>query len=229
MVIRLAEGDRSVRLTKRRGSREIAELANAIEVLRVATIEADAAAARRRVELQRWTVQLRQVLDTLDLMHARAATITGVLPALLEQLGTLAQDDTVAQPGLADTIAAIHAGIDVLRNAEGRLDAALRRMHSVADNEDIRIDELNAAMDEVAGVVTAIQQAVNEVPHMTLTAMRDLSARTRQFDLPRGRSEQAVQERILAQVQEMAAAAGGLQSALTQATHGLGELARLRA
>ncbi len=229
MVIRLAEGDRSVRLTARRGSREIAELANAIEVLRVATIEADAAAARRRVELQRWTVQLRQVLDTLDLMHARAATITGVLPALLEQLGTLAQDDTAAQPGLAETIAAIHAGIDVLRNAEGRLDAALRRMHSVADNEDIRIDELNAAMDEVAGVVTAIQQAVNEVPHMTLTAMRDLSARTRQFDLPRGRSEQAVQERILAQVQEMAAAAGGLQSALTQATHGLGELARLRA
>ena len=142
MVIRLAEGDRSVRLTKRRGSREIAELANAIEVLRVATIEADAAAARRRVELQRWTVQLRQVLDTLDLMHARAATITGVLPALLEQLGTLAQDDTATQPGLAETIAAIHAGIDVLRNAEGRLDAALRRMHSVADNEDIRIDEL---------------------------------------------------------------------------------------
>jgi len=229
MVIRLAEGDRSVRLTKRRGSREIAELANAIEVLRVATIEADAAAARRRVELQRWTVQLRRVLDTLDLMHARAATITGVLPALLEQLGTLAQDDTTAQPGLAETIAAIHAGIDVLRDAEGRLDAALRRMHSVADNEDIRIDELNAAMDEVAGVVTAIQQAVNEVPHMTLTAMRDLSARTRQLDLPRGRSEQAVQERILAQVQEMAAAAGGLQSALTQATHGLGALARLRA
>jgi uncharacterized protein YoxC len=162
-------------------------------------------------------------------MHARAATITGVLPALLEQLGTLAQGDTAALPGLAETIAAIHAGIDVLRNAEGRLDAALRRMHSVADNEDIRIDELNAAMDEVAGVVTAIQQAVNEVPHMTLTAMRDLSVRTRQFDLPRGRSEQAVQERILAQVQEMAAAAGGLQSALTQATHGLGELARLRA
>jgi len=229
LIIRLAEGDRSVRWTARHGSREIAELANAIEVLRVATIEADAAAARRRVELQRWTVQLRRVLDTLDLMHARAATITGVLPALLEQLGTLAQGDTAALQGLAETIAAVHAGIDVLRNAEGRLDAALRRMHSVADNEDIRIDELNAAMDEVAGVVTAIQQAVNEVPHMTLTVMRDLSARTRQFDLPRGRSEQAVQERILAQVQEMAAAAGGLQSALTQATHGLGELARLRA
>jgi len=229
MVIRLAEGDRSVHLIARHGSREIAELARAIEVLRVATIEADAAAARRRVELQRWTTQLRQVLDTIDLMHARATTITGVLPALLEQLGTLEQGDAAAPPELAEAIAATHAGIDVLRNAEGRLDAALRRMHSVGDGEDFRLDELNAAMDEVAGVVTAIQQAVNLVPHITLSAMRDLSARTDRFDAPRRGSDQAVQERILAQVQEMAAAAGGLQSALTQATHGLGELARLRA
>jgi hypothetical protein len=38
-----------------------------------------------------------------------------------------------------------------------------------------------------------------------------------------------VHERILVQVQEMAAAAGGLQSGLMQATQGLGELARLRA
>jgi HAMP domain-containing protein len=228
MIIRLAEGDRSVRFAARRGSREITELASAIEVLRVATIEADAAAARRRGELQRWTAQLRQVLDTLDLMHARATTITDVLPALLQQLGTLEQGDA-APPGLARVIAATHAGIEVLRTAEGRLDAALQRMHSAGDGEDIRIDELTAAMDEVADVVTAIQQAVNGVPQMTLHAMRDLSARTGQFDPLRDRSEQAVQERILAQVQEMAAAAGGLQSALTQATHGLGELARLRA
>jgi len=229
MVIRLAEGDRSVRWTTRHGSREIAELARAIEVLRVATIEADAAAARRRVELQRWTTQLRQVLDTIDRMHAGATTITGVLPALLEQLGMLQQGDAAAPPELAGAIAATHAGIDVLRNAEGRLDAALRRMHSVGDDEDFRIDELNAAMDEVAGVVTAIQQAVNLVPHITLSAMRDLAARTDRVDAPRRGPAQAVQERILAQVQEMAAAAGGLQSALTQATHGLGELARLRA
>ena len=234
MIIRLAHGDRSVRWTARRGSREIAELANAIEVLRVATIEADAAAARRRIELQRWTAQLRQVLDTIDLMHTRAATITDVLPALLEQLrtlaqGTLAQGDVAAPPGLALAIAATHAGIDVLRHANGRLDAALQRMHSVGDREDISIDELNAAMDEVAGVVTAIQEAVNGVPHITLSAMRDLSAQTSQFNPPRGGPARAVHERILAQVQEMAAAAGGLQSALTQATHGLGELARLRA
>jgi HAMP domain-containing protein len=254
MIIRLAHGDRSVRWTARHGSQEIAELANAIEVLRVATIEADAAAARRRVELQRWAAQLRLVLDTIDLMHTRTATITDVLPALLEQLGTLAQGtltqgtltqgtmaqgtmaqgtmadgEVAAPPGLALAIAATHAGIDVLRNAGGRLDAALRRMHSVGDGEDIRIDELNAAMDEVAGVVTAIQEAVNGVPHITLSAMRDLSAQTSRFNPPRGAPVRAVHERILAQVQEMAAAAGGLQSALTQATHGLGELARLRA
>src|SRR5208282_3294045 len=78
MIIRLAQGDRSVRLAVRQGSHEIAELASAIEVLRVATIEADAAAARRRAELQRWTAQLHQVLDTIDLMQARAATITDV-------------------------------------------------------------------------------------------------------------------------------------------------------
>lgn len=228
MVVRLAEGDRAVHLAARRGSREVAELASAIEVLRVATIEADAAAARRRGELQRWTAQLRQVLDTLDLMHARATTITDVLPALLEQLGSLEQGDA-APPGLTRVIAATHAGIEVLRTAEGRLDTALQRMHAAGDGEDIRIDELTAAMDEVANVVTAIQQAVNGVPQMTLTAMRDLSARTGRPDPLRDRSEQAVQERILAQVQEMAAAAGGLQSALTQATHGLGELARLRA
>ncbi len=227
MVIRLAEGDRSVRLAARHGSREIAELASAIEVLRIATVEADAAAARRRVELQRWTAQLRSVLDTLDLMHGRAATITGVLPALLEQLGALELGDA-APPGLAEAIAATHGGIDVLRTAEGRLDAALQRMHSAADGEDMRIDELNAAMDEVAGVVTAIQAAVNGVPHITLSAMRDLAARTDRLDRPRGGAAQAVQDRILAQVQEMAAAAGGLQSALTQATQGLGELARLR-
>jgi HAMP domain-containing protein len=58
MIIRLAEGDRSVQFAARRGSREIFELASAVEVLRAATIEADAAAARRRVELQRWTAQL---------------------------------------------------------------------------------------------------------------------------------------------------------------------------
>lgn len=229
MIIRLAEGDRSVQFPARQGSREIAELANAIEVLRAATVEADAAAARRRVELKRWTAQLHQVLDTIDLMQARTATITDVLPALLEQLGTLGQDDAAAIPALAAAIAAARAGIAVLRSAEGQLDAALRRMHSVGGGEDTRIEELVAAMDEVARVVTAIQEAVNGVPHITLSAMRDLSARTNRFDPPHRGSAQAAHERILAQVQEMAAAAGGLQNALNQATHGLGELARLRA
>jgi hypothetical protein len=59
--------------------------------------------------------------------------------------------------------------------------------------------------------------------------MRDLTAQTSQFNQPRRAPVHAVHERILAQVQEMAAAAGGLQNALSQATQGLGELARLRA
>jgi len=229
MIIRLAQGDRSVHFAARRGSREIAELANAIEVLRAATIEADAAAARRRGELQRWTAQLRQVLDTIDLMQARAATITEVLPALLEQLASLRQDDAAAMPGVTAAIDATRAGIAVLRSCSGRLDRALRHMHAAGDREDIHMDELNSAMDDVARVVTAIQEAVNSVPQITLNAMRDLSARPNRSDLPRRGSDQAVHERILAQVQEMAAAAGGLQSALNQATHGLGLLARLRA
>jgi HAMP domain-containing protein len=228
MIIRLAEGDRSVQFAARRGSREIVELASSIEVLRAATIEADAAAARRRVESQRWTAQLRQVLDTIDLMQARAATITDVLPALLEQLAVLGQDDEPVIPGLTAAIGAARGGIAVLRSASGRLDAALRRMRSMGDGEDIRIDELNAAMDEVARVVTAIQEAVNDVPQITLNAMRDLSARPNRSDSPHRGSNQAVHERILVQVQEMAAAAGGLQSALKQATHGVGALARLR-
>ena len=100
MLIRLAHGDRSVRLTARHGSHEVAELASAIEVLRVATIEADAAAARRRVELKRWTAQLGRVLDTIDLIQARAATITDVLPALLEQLSDAGAATTTRQcPG----------------------------------------------------------------------------------------------------------------------------------
>lgn len=228
-IIRLAQGDRSVRLTRRHGSQEIVEPASAIEVLRVATIEADAAAARRGVELQRWTAQLRQVLDTIDLMQARTATITDVLPALLEQLGLLGQHDDEAMPGLTAAIGAAHAGIAVLRSSSGRLDVALRRMHSVGDGEDIRIDELVAAMDDVAGVVTAIQAAVNDLPQITLNAMCDLSARSGRFGRAVRGTDQAAHELILVQVQEMAAAAGGLQSALSQATQGLGELARLRA
>ena len=229
MVVRLAQGDRSVRLTARQGSQEITELANAIEVLRIATIEADAAAARRRAELQRWTTQLRQVLDTIDLMQARATTITDVLPALLEQLATLAQNDATAIPELAAATAATSDSIRVLRDASGRLDAALRHVHSVGDGNDIRIDELTSAMDEVARVVTAIQHSVNGLPHITLTAICDLSARDGPPGTARPRSAQAVHERILVQVQDMAAAAGGLQSGLMQATQGLGELARLRA
>jgi hypothetical protein len=229
MIIRLAEGDRSVQLTVRRGSHEIAELASAIEVLRVATIEADAAAARRRVELQRWTAQLRQVLDTIDLMHARAVTITDVLPALLEQLAALGQADATAVPGLAAAIAATRVGIAALRNAEGQLDAALQRMHALGDGRDMRIDKLTTAMDEVARVVTAIQDSVNDVPQITLCAIRDLSARSSLASRATRGASRMAHERILAQVQEMAAAAGGLQSALKQATHGLGELSRLRA
>jgi hypothetical protein len=99
----------------------------------------------------------------------------------------------------------------------------------MGDGEAIRIDELSAAMDEVARVVTAIQNAVNDVPQITLNAMRDLSARPNRPDPADRGSELALHERILAQVQEMAAAAGGLQSALKQATHGVGALARLRA
>jgi methyl-accepting chemotaxis protein len=229
MIIRLAEGDRSVQFAARRGSREIVELASAIEVLRAATIEADASAARRRGELQRWTAQLRQVLDTIDLMQARAATITDVLPALLEQLAALRQDDDAATPGVTAAIDATRTGIAVLRSSSGRLDAALRQMHAAGDRDGIHIDELTTAMDEVARVVTAIQDAVNGVPQITLNAMRDLSARPNRSDSPHRGSDPAVQEQILAQVQEMAAAAGGLQSALKQATHGLGLLAGLRA
>ncbi|HET6237821.1 MAG TPA: hypothetical protein VFE41_23125 [Acetobacteraceae bacterium] len=70
----------------------------------------------------------------------------------------------------------------------------------MGDGEDIRIDELNAAMDEVARVATAIQEAVNDVPQITLNAMRDLSARPNRSDSPHRSSDQAVHERILVQV-----------------------------
>lgn len=228
-VVRLAQGDRSVRLTARHASQEIVDLANAIEVLRVATLEADATAARRRVELQRWTAQLRQVLDTIDLMQARAATITDLLPALLEQLGLLGQDDDDVMAGLTVATTAAQAGIAVLRSSAGRLDDALRRMHSAGDGDDSRIDDLVVAMDEVEGVVTAIQAAVNDLPQITLSAMCDLSARSGRFGRAVRETSQAARELILMQVQEMAAAAGGLQSALSRATQGLGELVRLRA
>jgi hypothetical protein len=59
--------------------------------------------------------------------------------------------------------------------------------------------------------------------------MCDLSARSGRFGRAVRGTDQAAHELILVQVQEMAAAAGGLQSALSQATQGLGELARLRA
>ena len=111
MVIRLAHGRPLGAPGVRQGSREIAELASAIEVLRIATIEADAAAVRRRAESQRWTAQLRQVLDTIDLMQARAVTITDVLPALAEHLAALALDDATSVPGLAAATAATRAGI----------------------------------------------------------------------------------------------------------------------
>ena len=198
-------------------------------MLRVATLEADATAARRRVELQRWTAQLRQVLDTIDLMQARAATITDLLPALLEQLGLLGQDDDDVMAGLTVATTAAQAGIAVLRSSAGRLDDALRRMHSAGDGDDSRIDDLVVAMDEVEGVVTAIQAAVNDLPQITLSAMCDLSARSGRFGRAVRETSQAARELILMQVQEMAAAAGGLQSALSRATQGLGELVRLRA
>ena len=70
----------------------------------------------------------------------------------------------------------------------------------MGDGEDIRIDELNSPMDEMARVVTAIQEAVNDVPHVTLNAMRDLSARPNRSDSPHRSSDQAVHEGILVQV-----------------------------
>jgi methyl-accepting chemotaxis protein len=223
MVIRLAEGDRSARLPVRHGSREIAELARAIEVLREATLAADAQAARRRTELQQWTDQLHAVRATIDLLHARTATMTALLPTLLAQLDGLAAQNGAPAPGLAEAIAATRAGIAVLQASSGRLDAALRRMHAVGDGEGERTEELRGAMVEVADVVAAIEASVNGLPRITLSAMQTLPR-----PVPHGQGEAAL-DRILAQVQEMAATAGGLQTALLQANHGIGELARLRA
>jgi methyl-accepting chemotaxis protein len=227
MVIRLARGDRSVRLPVRHGSREIVELARAIEVLRVATLAADAAAERRRGELQRWTDQVQGVLATLDQLHDRTMTMTTLLPTLLGQLDALvAQGDVpggAPASGLADAIAATRAGIDVVHGAADRLDLALRRMHAVGEGQGGRIEDLRGAMEEVAQVVAAIEASVNRLPQMTLSAMQALPR-----PMARGRGMTAL-DGILAQVQEMAATAGGLQTSLLQANHGMGELARLRA
>jgi methyl-accepting chemotaxis protein len=223
MVIRLAQGDRSVRLPVRHGSREVAELARAIEVLRAATLAADAEAARRHTELQRWTDQLHVVLATIDLLHDRTATMTDLLPTLLAQLDALAAQAGTSAPGLAEAIEATRAGIAVLRASSGRLDAALRRMHAVSDGADSRIEDLRGAMDEVADVVATIEASVNNLPRITLSAVRDM---------PRPAAKgpgHGVLDQILAQVQEMAAASGGLQTALLRAHQGIGELSRLRA
>ena len=226
MVIRLARGDRSVCLPVRHGSREVAELARAIEVLRVATLAADAAAERRRGELQRWTDQLHGVLATLDQLHDRTATMTTLLPRLLSQLDALAaQGGTDGAPaaGLTQAIAATRAGIEVVHAAAGRLDAALQRMHAVGGGEGGRIEDLRGAMVEVAQVVAAIEASVNRLPQITLSAMQALPR-----PVARGRGLAAL-DGILAQVQEMAATAGGLQTTLLQANQGIGALARLRA
>jgi methyl-accepting chemotaxis protein len=223
MLIRLAEGDRSVRLPVRQGSQEIAELAHAIEVLRSATLAADAEAARRNVELERWKAQLQAVLATIDLLHDRTATMTDLLPALLEQLDALATQEDGLAPGLADAIVATRKGIAVLQASAGPLDTALERMHAIGGGAEARLDELKGAMEEVADVIAIIEASVNGLPQITLSAVRDYPRRT-----PRGAALAAL-DRILNQVQEMAAAAGGLQTALLQANQGVGELARLRA
>lgn len=223
MVIRLAEGDRTVRLPVRHGNPEIAELARAIEVLREATLAADAEAARRRLEMQRWTTQLQEVLAIIDLLHDRTATMTALLPALLHQLDTLAAQSGRPPPGLAEAIVATREGIAVLHASSGRLDDALQRIHAAGDGEGARVEDLQGAMQEVAHVVATIEASVNGLPHMTLAAVRDMPRRATRAPML------ATLDSILAQVQEMAAAAGGLHNALLRANQGIGELARLRA
>lgn len=224
MVIRLAHGDRSVRLPPlRRGSPEVAELARAIDVLREATLAADAEAARRHTELQRWTDQLQVVLATIDLLHDRTATMTDLLPTLLAQLDALAGQGGTVAAGLAEAIEATRAGIAVLQTSSSRLDAALRRMHAVGAGADGRMEDLRGAMNEVADVVAIIEASVNNLPRITLSAVRDMPRPVPQAP-GHGRLDQ-----ILAQVQEMAAAAGGLRTALLRANQGIGELSRLRA
>lgn len=139
-------------LPVRGGSREIRELARAIEVLRAATLAAAAAAAHRRESLQRRARQLREVLDTIGLLHARAVTITDLLPALLDQLGMLARAGP-APPDLAAAIAAVRNGMTVLRDSSARLDAALRRMQAAGDADGADTAAVNAVMAEVTASV----------------------------------------------------------------------------
>ena len=223
MVIRLARGDRSVRLPVRHGSREIAELAGAIEVLRAATLAADAEAERRRGELQRWTDQLQGVLAILDRLHDRIATMTTLLPTLLSQLDALAIQAGEPVPGLVRAITATRAGITVVQSAAVRLDVTLRRLHAVGEGEGGRIEDLRGAMEEVTRVVAAIEASVNGLPQITLLAMQALPRPTAHG------AGLATLDGILSHVQEMAAAAGGLHTTLLQAHQGIGELARLRA
>ncbi len=230
-VIRLAEGDRDARPTEHSHIRELAELAAALNVLRTATQDADAAASRRRAMNEHTATGVRGIEPLLKQFEIRFAALAEALPPLIALLRL--SHPYAGQLKMTETAAAAEAALqhgmgamEAVRRSGLLLTGALRRLRKHCAEDDFQSGALQAEMSVMDDSARTALDAVASLPTLSLGAIRLLGVNAASEQNPEKQTVDIMQA-VLAASEQLGAASGGLSGALDQVHAGMHRLTRL--
>ena len=125
-ITRIADGDRSQKLTIRSSTREIAVMVSAVETLRQAALVADAAALRQQEAAERRLRALREILGILQSVREPSHALETDVARLADAMGAIIS--VIAgglHPALDTAAAAVRGGLRAMREVVRELDAII--------------------------------------------------------------------------------------------------------
>jgi HAMP domain-containing protein len=177
-IRRIAAGDRSVPVTMRSSTREIAEMVMAVETLREAALVADAASMRQRMAARQRLSMLREALGIAQTVQEPARALERDVEQLSKGIDAtiaLVTLNNLAPATLGAAAAAVRAGLDEIRQSAAGLSATFAAA-SGAQTEDRPPAEFVAHIRAVAAEVDRRDVAVRTFVQPSLAALRDASA-----------------------------------------------------
>eukprot|EP01037_Dinobryon_pediforme_P008859 gene8859-8950_t len=226
-VISLADGDRSEQPRSNIDIAEVAALNAALEVLRRATLDADAASARRQRLIERAATGLRGMMDSLAALERQFSLLIDSLPPFEEVLAAVGAASNKAQRGhpVSDSRAmaseavlqasrAVSEAQKRVREVAPRLTRAMQRLRRTCASDAIAPETLIASLDAVEIEINQALRLVEHLPGQGLLAIRNAT------DAGQSRGDGAppfsLLHDVLSASEQVGAACGGLAGSLGQ-------------
>jgi methyl-accepting chemotaxis protein len=193
-ITRIADGDRSQKLTIRSSTREIATMVLAVETLRQAALVADAAVLRQREAAERRARALQEILGILQSVRDPTHALETDVARLADAMGAIISMIVDAWPPALDTaVAAIRDGLPAMHEAVRELDTII---DAACETEPDGLDEKDIAAStlKVREHIVQLDVLARRFIQPCLLALRD--AWPRASDPPRERLRELIDDQF---------------------------------